>query len=346
MHWRVVDRIFKHAPTPILTVEIEQRAIRGTANHPYWVDGKGWTYAAQLRVGDQLLGHDGLLQRVTAIVDNGEIEPVFNIAVAEHHTYFVASGDMTVTALVHNDYVITEQSSGRTLVYYQASIFGYRTDSKVLIGYLEGENVIHVAADGTKTAALLSAVEVEVTSLGTTGDWDQWFSQSSLAKWLEEHPNATYGTPNENEASISAVGTPPPGMANKVTGVLVAPATDTAARTYSAGMGWGGSSSNLPPNSMPSPPPDEHAFGMSVGNKNKAAAIEAVIGVGEAGILATDEVVNGRNSVDFVAFTVGAHAYFYLTTTDGKYIPYSGPYNGAVILSNWLGYGKSLPTTD
>ena len=41
---------------------------------------------------------------MTAIVDNGEIEPVYNFAVAEHHTYFVASQDGAVSALVHNAY--------------------------------------------------------------------------------------------------------------------------------------------------------------------------------------------------------------------------------------------------
>ena len=91
LYWRVVDRLFKHDPTPILGIEIAGRLIRGTANHLYYAEGRGWIKARELRVGDQVIGHDGRLHAVTAIIDNGEVEPVYNFAVAEHHTYFVAS---------------------------------------------------------------------------------------------------------------------------------------------------------------------------------------------------------------------------------------------------------------
>ncbi len=105
LYWRVVDRLFKHDPTPILGIEIAGRLIRGTANHLYYAEGRGWIKARELRVGDQVIGHDGRLHAVTAIIDNGEVEPVYNFAVAEHHTYFVASQDGAVSALVHNDYI-------------------------------------------------------------------------------------------------------------------------------------------------------------------------------------------------------------------------------------------------
>ncbi len=104
LYWRVVDRLFKHDPTPVLGIEIAGRLIRGTANHLYYAEGRGWIKASELRVGDQVIGHDGRLHAVTAIIDNGEVEPVYNFAVAEHHTYFVASQDGTVSALVHNTY--------------------------------------------------------------------------------------------------------------------------------------------------------------------------------------------------------------------------------------------------
>jgi intein/homing endonuclease len=34
------------------------RVIRTTAEHPFWVDGKGWTAAGELKAGDNLLASD------------------------------------------------------------------------------------------------------------------------------------------------------------------------------------------------------------------------------------------------------------------------------------------------
>ena len=51
-----------------------------------------------------MLGHDDRLHDVREIVDNGEVEPVFNFRVAECHTYFVCDETGDISALVHNEY--------------------------------------------------------------------------------------------------------------------------------------------------------------------------------------------------------------------------------------------------
>ena len=75
-----------------------------TANHPIWVDGKGWTPAGELTAGDQLVGSTGGLLVVQAMHDRGWLsgQTVYNLSVAGTHTYYIASADGTVDALVHN----------------------------------------------------------------------------------------------------------------------------------------------------------------------------------------------------------------------------------------------------
>jgi Pretoxin HINT domain len=81
--------------------------IRVTGNHPFWVVNRGWTRADRLVAGDLVLSHTGEIVPVTDIFDNGEIEPVFNLEVADHHTYFVATLDGKHSALVHNAYNVS-----------------------------------------------------------------------------------------------------------------------------------------------------------------------------------------------------------------------------------------------
>lgn len=39
-----------------------------TAEHPYWVRGKGWVEVKDLKQGDQLTGHDGQIITVQSKV--------------------------------------------------------------------------------------------------------------------------------------------------------------------------------------------------------------------------------------------------------------------------------------
>lgn len=75
-----------------------------TANHPIWVEGKGWTPAGELTAGDQLVGSTGGILVVQAMHDRGWFSnhTVYNLSVASTHTYYIASDDGTVGSLVHN----------------------------------------------------------------------------------------------------------------------------------------------------------------------------------------------------------------------------------------------------
>ncbi|WTN14348.1 HINT domain-containing protein [Streptomyces canus] len=89
---RVVDRLVR--------VETAHGTVESTENHPYWVQGRGWTEARDLDPGDTFQTLDGGTDEITGTsAADGPVE-VFNFQVADNHTYYVYAGPTPV--LVHN----------------------------------------------------------------------------------------------------------------------------------------------------------------------------------------------------------------------------------------------------
>jgi hypothetical protein len=94
-----VTQTFAHRAYDLQTVSIRDgsghlEALRVTDEHPFYVDGRGWTGAAALRAGDRLVSPDGSARVVSG---NADYKPaagamVYNFTVADAHTYFVADG--------------------------------------------------------------------------------------------------------------------------------------------------------------------------------------------------------------------------------------------------------------
>jgi hypothetical protein len=85
---RQVEEIFKNY-LPTLDLRVNGRIIRTTAEHPFWVLGRGWVDAQRLEAGDQLRAHDGRWLEVEDIEGPMPSAPVYNMCVEEYHTYFV-----------------------------------------------------------------------------------------------------------------------------------------------------------------------------------------------------------------------------------------------------------------
>jgi hypothetical protein len=85
-------------------VAVGGRVLRTTAEHLFWVRGRGWTAARQLRVGDELRSHDGRWLAVEGVRDTGREEVVYNCRVAEYHTYFVGCDEWGFSLWAHNQY--------------------------------------------------------------------------------------------------------------------------------------------------------------------------------------------------------------------------------------------------
>jgi hypothetical protein len=63
-----------------------------TGEHPFWVQGKGWTPVRELTPGDEFLTEDGRPVTVTRVeIDRTKAE-VFNLEVEDFNTYFVDVG--------------------------------------------------------------------------------------------------------------------------------------------------------------------------------------------------------------------------------------------------------------
>jgi hypothetical protein len=88
----------------ILHVHLENSAlIRTTPEHPFFVEGTGWTAAGALQSGDRIRTDSGWV-KVEEIFDTGCYESVYNLRIAQHHTYFVGEERWGWRAWAHNTY--------------------------------------------------------------------------------------------------------------------------------------------------------------------------------------------------------------------------------------------------
>jgi Pretoxin HINT domain len=111
---RMVEEIFENY-MPTLDLHVNGRAIRTTAEHPFWVRDRGWVAAQQLQVGDELRTHDGRWVSVDGTVGPRPPAPVYNMRIAHYHTYFVGHALWGFAVWSHNTGSHTNtHASGKT----------------------------------------------------------------------------------------------------------------------------------------------------------------------------------------------------------------------------------------
>jgi RHS repeat-associated protein len=74
------------------------KSIEATAEHPFYIKGKGWNPASSLKVGQALVLHNGTTVVVEEVDTSIRTEKVYNLTVANTHNYFVGGDGV----LVHN----------------------------------------------------------------------------------------------------------------------------------------------------------------------------------------------------------------------------------------------------
>jgi len=97
---RVLRKFVRVAP--VLNLHVGGRIIGTTAEHPFFVEGKGWTPAFDLTIGDRVLLEDGQYLGVEGVADSGRVETVYNIEVEGDHTYFVGEQTWGWAVWSHN----------------------------------------------------------------------------------------------------------------------------------------------------------------------------------------------------------------------------------------------------
>jgi Pretoxin HINT domain/A nuclease family of the HNH/ENDO VII superfamily with conserved AHH/Pre-toxin TG len=93
-----VLQTFEREVSQVLDVQVGSETITCTAEHPFWVMGKGWVGAGDLIVGDLLTTQTGTTAGVEKIEHRAAQVKVYNFEVEDFHTYFVSQ----LGILVHN----------------------------------------------------------------------------------------------------------------------------------------------------------------------------------------------------------------------------------------------------
>ncbi len=91
-----------HGRAVIFELHVGGQMVRTTATHPFFVKGRGWTPAGELRSQDLLSTGAGDWIAVDKIVDTQRDESVYNLRVADFHTYFVGGKGWRFALWAHN----------------------------------------------------------------------------------------------------------------------------------------------------------------------------------------------------------------------------------------------------
>jgi hypothetical protein len=112
---RVTKRlVHEDVPTLDLYVRIgpgQESPIETTAEHPFWVEGRGWTNTSLIGPGATIATANGVGAVVDCVLSTGYSIDVYNIEIEEFHTYFVGA----IGLWVHNK---NAGSSCRVLGHY------------------------------------------------------------------------------------------------------------------------------------------------------------------------------------------------------------------------------------
>jgi Pretoxin HINT domain/Serpin (serine protease inhibitor) len=100
---RMIERVL-HGVGNIVELQVGGQVIRTTAPHPFFVRGRGWTPASDIKVEDRLSTNHGDWIEVERVLHTDKSEQVYNLRVAGHRTYFVGSREWRFGVWVHNEY--------------------------------------------------------------------------------------------------------------------------------------------------------------------------------------------------------------------------------------------------
>jgi hypothetical protein len=105
LRYKTVQDVTLRPPAKMIEIGIGSEKIRATRGHPFWVNGKGWLMAKQLKVGDVLHTLKGAV-----VIDNLQEAPAkeaYNLVVSDFDTYFVGNQQV----LVHDNLPLQETSA-------------------------------------------------------------------------------------------------------------------------------------------------------------------------------------------------------------------------------------------
>ena len=154
---------FLNEKDELVHVQVNGETITCTTEHPFYVQGKGWVAAKDLKLNDKLELQNGEDAFVDAIRREklAESVQVFNFEVEDFHTYFVSAGCVLVHNLCKNPnhgnshsttkpaegYILKERGTNRIMKYGETTR-GLRRYSKKF--YRTNNVYMDIVKKGTK----------------------------------------------------------------------------------------------------------------------------------------------------------------------------------------------------
>ncbi|WP_246062974.1 polymorphic toxin-type HINT domain-containing protein [Paenibacillus ehimensis] len=89
--YKEVVGLFQKQADEIYYVRIGDEIIEVTGEHPFWLDGKGWTLVKDLKVGDLLVSSNGTKLAIDRIEKEPRQATVYNFEVRDFNSYFVSN---------------------------------------------------------------------------------------------------------------------------------------------------------------------------------------------------------------------------------------------------------------
>ena len=100
VEFRPILAVFHNRPASTLRIRLGADEITATPIHRFWLVARGWAMARDLKVGDRVRTLDG--PATVEAVTPSAVQPVFNLEVADGHSFFVGRG----RALVHDNSLV------------------------------------------------------------------------------------------------------------------------------------------------------------------------------------------------------------------------------------------------
>lgn len=89
-----VTFVHRNPPSPTFVLRIEGEAVVSSPFHRFWIAGKGWVMARDLKPGDRLRILDGTVDIES--IESGPVQPVFNLDVARDRDFCVGRNAILV----------------------------------------------------------------------------------------------------------------------------------------------------------------------------------------------------------------------------------------------------------
>lgn len=89
--YRPVLQTTERQPVPVTKFVVAGSTITASEGHHFWVSGAGWTKTRELAAGQPIHTATGM-SRIESVQAESEPAPVYNLVVADFHTYFVGEG--------------------------------------------------------------------------------------------------------------------------------------------------------------------------------------------------------------------------------------------------------------